>query len=120
MEEVAIFNTNQAKNMIQLASTTSNKNGKLTEDRRSFIESNIIAISRNSSSISRCPSLTKQVKSIGLARSTGLRLLSNSYKKRKFLENNISSVSREVLWSSVQKRRTYSKISNDLKKLLFN
>ena len=120
MEEVAIFNTNQAKNMIQLASTTSNKNGKLNEDRISFIKSNIIAISRNSSSISRYPSLTKQVKSIGLARSTGLRLLSNSYKKRNFLENNISSDSLELLWSSVQKRRKYSKIFNYSKKLVLN
>ena len=86
MEEVSIFNTNQTKNIIQLASTTSNKNGKLNDDRRSFIECNIIDISRNASPFSKYPSLTKQVKSIGLARLTGLRLLSNSYKKRNFLE----------------------------------
>jgi len=79
MEEVAIFNANQSKNTIQLASTTSNKNSKLNEDKRSLIKSNIISISRNSSSISRCPSLTKQVKSIDLPKSTYLRLLSNSY-----------------------------------------
>ena len=120
MEEVAIFNTNQTKNIIQLASTTSNKNGKLNDDRRSFIESNIIAISRNASEYSRYPSLTKQVKSIGLPRSTGLRLLSQSYKKRNFLENNLTSDNREVLWSSVKKRSKYSKISDDLKKRVVN
>jgi hypothetical protein len=106
----------QQKKMIQSAAETTKLRGRPTDDRRSFIEANILACADSpNAQQNTVPSKQSRIKALGLKRTSGYRLLKNMSKKRSDLHNDEYSVS----WSTVKKRKGYSKVSPQLRKKLY-
>jgi hypothetical protein len=115
---VAHFLLLQQKKMIESAGETAKAKGRPTDDRRSFIEANLLACAESPES---APGITKpskraRIKAFGLKKTTGYRLLKKSKTKRSAVRNDGTS----VLWSTVEKRKGYSKVSPELRTKLYD
>jgi hypothetical protein len=114
--KVAIYNENQRRKMIKKASKTNKSRGRATEDKRSFLLANLAASADSpEQEISYRPSKSAKIRSMGLSKTTGYRYLSIAKKQRMETRNGTINVP----WSSVEKRKGYSKVSPELRKKLF-
>jgi hypothetical protein len=119
--EVAVYHESQRKRLLERATSTGKRWARATDDKRSLVESNLLACAdspqteNNRNEISKGASISKRarIKSLGLTKTTGYRLLKNAEEKRKVI-----SVGTKISWSAVQKRKGYSKVSLQLRKKL--
>jgi hypothetical protein len=75
-DQVALYHEEQRKRLFTIARKTQKKEGQTSNDRRSFIESNLVACAESpefGQQITR-PSKLQQIESLGLPISTGYRL----------------------------------------------
>ena len=102
--------------MIERASKTNKSQGRTTDDKQSFLLASLAA-SADSPEQTICsrPSKIARIKSMGVPRSTGYRYLNIATKQRMEIRNGTINVP----WSSVEKRKGYSKVSPKLRKRLF-
>ena len=108
------------KKIMQLDSTTRNKNSKSNENNRLFIETNLVESSKFPSTKDSFSNKLEQFQLLGFFRLTEFRLLSKSYKKRINLVISFNYERFDMIWSRIQKRKHYSKITDELKRLVFN
>jgi hypothetical protein len=102
--------------MIERASKTSKSRGRATDDKRSFLLANLAASADSpEQETSHRPSKRARIRSMGVPRSTGYRYLKIARKQRMETINGTINVP----WSSVEKRKGYSKVSPELRKKLF-
>ena len=100
--------------MITFASGKSNLRGRINDDKISFIESNLVSCIDSPTKKIFSPSKYALCKYFDMPKSTGYRKFNLAQTKRKILfEQDDDSV--EYLWSSVKKRKPYSKISLELR-----
>ena len=64
----------------------------------------------------KAPTMTQRIKSLGLKKSTGFRLLKNAKTKRKCIRRTANAVS----WSAVKKRVGYRKVSVAIRKKVYD
>jgi hypothetical protein len=79
--EVAFFHESQRKRIFETAFSTEKKEGRTTDDKRSFLESNLVACATSPDNTQAKPAPTKiaRIEALGLARSTGYRLLKKAH-----------------------------------------
>ena len=109
---VALYHHQQLKRMLERAVATGSgkRGGTVSDDRRSFMEANVVGIASSpSKEPGTTPSLNARARALsddsGIGFSTAKRLLSNAAAKRAKLTEGAEGVS----WSDVAKRRGHSK-----------
>jgi hypothetical protein len=118
-DEVAMYHEEQRKRLFTLARGTQRKEGQTSNDRRSFVESNLVACadSPELGEQTKRPSKLQRIESLGLPISTGYRLFKKAEEKRKHIHMNDEE--RTVSWSRVKARKGYTKVSQELRKQLY-
>ena len=115
-ENIAICNEHRRLAMLNLASSKNSGKGRLTDDRRSFIESQLVSIAPSPVKKINSPSIYALIKHNNIPRTTGYRMINAALSKRKIIFNGNDET--KTKWSSVKKRIKYCKISTDLRELV--
>ena len=115
-DNIAIFNERRRLAMMNLASTKNSGKGRVTDDRRSFIELQLVSIAPSPIKTIHSPSINALIKHNNIPRSSGYRMINAASTKRKIIfSGNDESITK---WSSVKKRKNYSKISSELREMV--
>ena len=111
--KLAMFERRQKQKMIDQALKTETTRGRATDDKRSFVETNIVA---GIGSPDKDEKFSKRLmaKTMGLSWTTGLRLFKNAQEKR----GKIKKEEEEMSWVAVKKRKGFKKVSEELRKKL--
>ena len=118
-ENVAKFHVKQSKKMLKFALTTNEVKGRTTNDRRGFVISNLVAMANSPTKKHYSPSRRQRIQSLGFKMSTGIRLFREADETRtKLLSTRIEE--KNIVWSSVQSRKGYSKVSPALREKLYD
>ncbi len=105
--QVALFHESQRKRLFETAFSTEKKQGRSTDDKRSFLEANLVACANSPDAEDKpVPKKIARIESLGLSRSTGYRLLKKADAKRKHIRQSVINIS----WSNVRKRKGYTKV----------
>jgi hypothetical protein len=118
-DEVTLYHEEQRKGLFTIAHETQKKEGQTSNDRRSFIESNLVACAESPELGQQTtrPSKLKWIESLGLSISMGYRLFKKAAEKRKHI--HMDDEEREVSWSRVKAQIGYTKVSPQLRKQLY-
>ena len=107
-DNIAIFNERRRLAMMNFASTKNSGKGRVTDDRRSFIESQLVSIAPSPIKTIHSPSINALIKHNNFPRSSGYRMINAASTKRKIIfSGNDESITK---WSSVKKRKYFSKM----------
>jgi hypothetical protein len=113
--EVALFHESQRKRLFETTFSTEKKQGRSTDDRRSFLEANLVACANSPDAEAKpVPKKIARIESLGLSRSTGYLLLRKADEKRKCICETLINMS----WSNVRKRKGYTKVDANRRKKL--
>ena len=84
-ENIAIFNEHRKLAMMNLVSSKNSCKGRVTDDRRSFIESQLVSIAPSPIKTINSPSINALIKHNNIPRSTGYRMINAALTKRKII-----------------------------------
>ena len=99
--------------MMNQALKTDKARGRATDDKRSFVETNIVAGIGSPDKDGKF-SRRFMVKTMGLSKTTGFRLFKNAQEKRGKIKKEEEAMS----WVTVKKRKGFKKVSEELRKKL--
>ena len=117
---VAVYHQEQLTRMLERATQAVKKRGRATDDKRSFVESNLVAIAPSPKRPGQPtpPSLNARARALsedgGLSFRTAQRLLSAAESKRGKLTERAEGVS----WSQVKARRGHRKVTEEIRMAL--
>eukprot|EP00966_Prymnesium_polylepis_P330743 7386355-Prymnesium_polylepis.1 len=118
--EVALFQQQQMARAVERAGSTSGKKrGRADDDRRSFVEAVQVAVApspvkEGAASAVKVPSRRARARALGQCESTARRQQHAAEKKRALL----SKQEHGLAWSSVKKRKGYSKVTRKMRAAL--
>ena len=107
--QVALFAQQQrAKMLSRAAAPAGKKRGRASDDRRSFVEANLVGGAASPGDAANRPSRRAQARATGLPEPTAMRLLEQAERKR----TQLSVREAGIAWSFVKCRRGHSRISH--------
>ena len=112
-EEIAVFSENRRLEILKLASDKNNEKGRVNDDKRSFIESQLVSISPSPIERKNNPSIYNLIKHYNIPKTTGYRKINEASMKRKIIFEEEGDG--QTKYSSIEKRKKYCKITPELR-----
>ena len=114
--ETAVYEQGQRKRAFARATETEKPRARPDDDRRSFVQSNLVAVapSPDRPGSAPVPSLNARARATGLPMTTAKTLLKDAAARRAKLTKREEGIS----WSSVEARKGHSKITKAVKEAL--
>ena len=115
-ENIALFNEQRRISMLDIASSKNSVQGRVSDKRRSFIQSQLVSTVPSPIKQVNSPSIYSLIKHNNIPKTTGYRMINAASSKRKiiFTQNDESNIK----WKFIKKRKPYCKISSDLRELV--
>ena len=86
-ENIAIFNEHRRISMLDIASSKNSLQGRVSDDRRSFIQSQLVSTVPSPTKKLNSPSMNSLIKHNNIPRSSGYRMINAALTKRKIIFN---------------------------------
>ena len=105
-EQIAVYSENRRLQMLKLASSKDNEKGRVNDDKRSFIESQLVSVALSPTKKINSPSIYALIKHNNIPKTTGYRKLNAASSKRKII---FEGVENSTKWSSVKNGKSIPK-----------